>query len=137
MDRLPYEISFAALAFGVLLFFGISVYFGSGHAKTKRPGPQQGFSLQLASQKFVLTTRVQRQIKVSSESEFTAGWWTSSKIFDLERRAIFSKVSMSLSPIQAQFHLMHGRRGSISPTETNSLKRAITANFRSRDSNSS
>ena len=37
---------------------------------------------------------------VSKESDFPANWWTGKEIFDLERRALFSKVSIQppLSP---------------------------------------
>ena len=33
---------------------------------------------------------------VSKESDFPANWWTGKEIFDLERRALFSKVLLTL-----------------------------------------
>jgi hypothetical protein len=102
MDRLQYELPFIAIVLGAFLFFRFSVYFGSGCPQPKRPNPAVRFQLPLCSTISqptipITETSGQQQAKVTSESDFTAGWWTSSKVFGLERRAIFSKVSMQSS----------------------------------------
>ncbi|KAA8914974.1 Rieske [2Fe-2S] iron-sulfur domain-containing protein [Sphaerosporella brunnea] len=91
MDLLPHGVPYAALALGALLCFGLSIYFRTGDPGSKRGSPALNLFSGTGSQEPLRSARTPQQINVSSESEFTNGWWESSKIFDLERRAIFSK----------------------------------------------
>ncbi len=41
---------------------------------------------------------------VEKEPEFSASWWTDPQLYELEKRAIFSKVTNITSPIKPTIH---------------------------------